>query len=186
MNCRHAGLRTLAAVVGLFLAPAPARAAEPEIAFNVVDGWVDLKLTQDDKPLPGAKVLVLDSRGGKFADGETGPDGSGEFPMPPGTQFRVEVKIGDRTADMILLTQVDGIVVPKSVLLSFGLAPCCRFSSRSATIAEEEQAAPTAKVRDFPVASWLQGTVGVGLAVLGAAILVRHERRARRTSGGGR
>lgn len=174
-------LRTVVLAASVFVVPAVARAAEPEIAFTVVDGWVELKLTQDDNPLPGAKVRVLDSRGGKFADGETGTDGSGEFPMPPGTQFRLEIKVGDRTADMILLTQVDGIVVPKNVLLSFGLTPCCRYSSRSAVATETESPA-TASEHEFTIPRWFQAAAGGGFTILGAAILVRHERRHTRAS----
>ncbi|MFO0805522.1 MAG: hypothetical protein U0791_20655 [Gemmataceae bacterium] len=181
MNWRRAVLRVVVIAANLLRAESDAGAAEPEIAFTVVDGWVELKLTQDDNPLPGAKVRVLDSRGGKFADGETGTDGSGEFPMPPGTQFRVEIKVGDRTADMILLTQVDGIVVPKSVLLSFGLTPCCRYSSRS-TVATETELPATASEREFTIPRWFQAAVGIAFTILGAAILVRRERRHIRAS----
>lgn len=104
----------------------PVAAGEPQVAFVVRDGWVEFTLAQDDKPVPDAQVRVFTTNGHKFAEGETGPGGRGEFPLPPGHSFRVEIKIGDRTADPIMLMPIDDHVVPTNVLLSFGLAPCYR------------------------------------------------------------
>jgi hypothetical protein len=122
----------IAAVVLLTTAfsPASVRAAEPQVAFVVKDGWVEFTLTQDDKPVADAQVRVFTANGHTFGEGETGPQGRGEFPLPPDHSFRVEIKIGDRTADSILLTPIDDHVVPTNVLLSFGLAPCCKVPSR--------------------------------------------------------
>lgn len=109
----------------------PTNAAEPQISFAVKNRWVQFTLTHDDKPVTNGMVRVFDGFGNTFAEGETGTNGQGEFPLPSGHQFRVEIKIGDRAADPIPVTSIGGNrVVPNRVLLSFGLAPCCRIVSR--------------------------------------------------------
>lgn len=122
----------IAAVVPLATAlfASPVAGGEPQVAFAVKDGWVEFTLTRDDKPLADAQVRVFTANGHTFAQGETGPEGRCEFPLPPGPDFRVEIKVGDRNADPIRLTKIDDYVVPTNVLLSFGLAPCCKVPSR--------------------------------------------------------
>lgn len=148
----------------------PVAAGEPQVAFVVKDGWVEFTLAQDDKPVPDAQVRVFTTNGHKFAEGETGPGGRGEFPLPPGHSFRVEIKIGDRTADPILLTPIDDHVVPTNVLLSFGLAPCCKLPSRGTFGTESrDQSQPASVLGSIPI--WVQATGGIAFTILGALIL---------------
>jgi hypothetical protein len=109
----------------------PVKATEPQISFVVKNRWVKFTLTHDETPVTNGMVRVFDGFGNTFAEGETGANGQGEFPLPSGHQFKVEIKIGERTADLIPVTSIGGNrVVPNRVLLSFGLAPCCRIVSR--------------------------------------------------------
>ena len=148
----------------------PVAAGEPQVAFVVKDGWVEFTLAQDDKPVPDAQVRVFTTNGHKFAEGETGPGGRGEFPLPPGHSFRVEIKLGDRTADPILLTPIDNHVVPTNVLLSFGLAPCCKVPSRGMFGTESpDQSRPASPTGSIPI--WLQAAGGIAFTVFGALIL---------------
>lgn len=164
----------IAAVVLLatVFSTAPARAAEPQVAFVVKDGWVEFTLTSDDKPVPDAQVRVFDGQGGKFAEGETGPAGRGEFPLPPGHSFRVEIRIGDRTADPILLTPIDDHVVPTNVLLSFGLAPCCRVPSRGGMFGSGGPDAPnTSRPAPGSIPVWMQVVGSILFTFLGVSII---------------
>ena len=122
----------IAAVVFLatLMFVSPTAAGEPQVAFVVKGDWVELTITHDDQPVTDAQVRVFTTDGYMFEVGETGKAGRGEFPIPPGTELRVEIKIGERNADPIQLTKIDDYVVPTNVLLSFGLAPCCRVPSR--------------------------------------------------------
>ncbi len=101
-------------------------AAEPQVTFALKAGWVDCSVRQDGKPIAGAVIQILDERGVKFAEGETGPGGETAFPMPAGSSCIVEIKTGERTADPIRLIKSDGGVEPARVLLSYGLRPLCR------------------------------------------------------------
>lgn len=162
----------IAAVVLLATAfsPASVLAAEPRVAFSVKDGWVEFTLTHDDKPVADAQVRMFTTNGHKFAEGETGPGGRGEFPLPPGHSFRIEIKVGDRTADPILLTPIDDHVVPTNVLLSFGLAPCCKVPSRGTFGTESPgQSRPASPPGSIPI--WLQAAGGIAFIILGALIL---------------
>ena len=157
----------------------PVAAGEPQVAFVVKDGWVEFTLAQDDKPVPDAQVRVFTTNGHKFADGETGPGGRGLFPLPRGHFFLVEIKIGDRTADPILLTPIDNHVVPTNVLLSFGLAPCCKVPSRG-MFGSEVQDAPTTSPTatspgSFPI--WAQVVCSVLFTALGISIIWMSRRR---------
>lgn len=163
----------------------PALATEPQVAFVVKDGWVEFSLTHDDNPVADAQVRVFTPNGYQFAEGETGLEGRGAFPLPPGQSFRIEIKIGDRTADPILLTPIDDHVVPTNVLLSFGLAPCCKVPSRGASGTESsDQSRPALPTGSIPI--WLQAAGGIAFTVFGALILwgaaatrptVPHQRR---------
>lgn len=164
----------IAAVALLTLAfCAATRAGEPQVAFALKGGWVKFTVTQDDKPVPDAVVRVFNAQGAEFAEGESGPSGRGQFPQPPDGMFRVEIKVQNRTADPIALTPVDGAIVPTNVLLSFGLAPCCRAPSRTAL--SPDPPPPTVSRDTLPV--WMSAGVGVAFTLLGAIILVRSVRK---------
>ena len=106
------------------------KASGPPISYAVKNRWIQFTLTHDDKPVTNGMVRVFDGFGNNFAEGETGTNGQGEFPLPSGHQFRVEIKIGDRAADPIPVTSNGGNrIVPERRRLSFGLAPCCRTVS---------------------------------------------------------
>jgi len=101
---------------------------EGQIAFEVKKGWVSFTLTKEGKGIPDALVEALDEDGVKFAEGTTGSKGQGQFPLPKGHQIKVEVKIGERSANTIVLTRIgDSSVVPQEVLLSYGSKPCCKW-----------------------------------------------------------
>ncbi|MBA4189880.1 MAG: hypothetical protein C0467_18000 [Planctomycetaceae bacterium] len=153
------------------IASSSAKAVEPQAAFVVSDGWVSFTLTRDDKPVPDAVVRVYDEQGRMFGEGETGSEGRGEFPLPRGNLFRVEIKIGDRTADMIPLTKVEDRVVPSTVLLSFGLAPCCRFETKATGYGTIRQGTP-ADATLIPPSIWVKAGGGIILTLLGAAVIV--------------
>jgi hypothetical protein len=162
----------IAAVVLLATAfsPASVLAAEPQVSFGVKDGWVEFTLTHDDKPVADAQVRVFTTNGHQFAEGETGPGGRGEFPLPTDHSFRVEIKIGDHTADPILLTPIDDHVVPTNVLLSFGLAPCCKVPSRGTFGSESrDQSQPASPPGSFPI--WAQVVCSVLFTALGVSII---------------
>jgi hypothetical protein len=165
----------IAAVVLLATAcrPAVAHAAEPQVAFVVADGWVEFALTQDGRPVAGAQVRVFAATGHRYADGETGPEGRGVFPLPPGPSFRVEIKLGDRTADPILLTPVGDHVVPTEVLLSFGLAPCCKVPSRAGAFGAggADPGLPDRPETTGSLPVWVRAAGGVAFTVLGVVIL---------------
>jgi hypothetical protein len=150
---------------------ASCRAAEPQVAFAVKTGWLEFTLRQNGEPVPDATVLVFDEDGRQFAEGETGDQGRGQFPLPRGQAFHVEIKLGGRTADPIRLRRSgDGkSVVPANVLLSFGLRPCCRVVPRSERV-EAQEPAPAPFASPLPV--WLQGAVGMSFLLLGTAVLV--------------
>lgn len=139
------------AVLAALLAPDPCRAAEPRASFTVDAGWVNFRLTRDGEPISDARIKVLDARGEQFATGETGKDGDGSFPLPTGPCCIVEFEVGGKTADPIRLTPRDGGVFPREVLLSFGLAPCCRAPSRGGALYGE----PTPDAPGDAMPRWL-------------------------------
>jgi len=153
------------------MASSEAAAAEPQVSFVVKDGWVPFTLTRGDIPVPDATVRVYDAQGSMFGEGETGSEGRGEFPLPRGDLFRVEIKIGDRTADMIQLTKVEDRVVPSSVLLSFGLAPCCRVATKATGSGTVRQGTPEDATL-IPPSIWVKAGGGIILTLLGAAVIV--------------
>jgi hypothetical protein len=145
----------------------PAKATEPQVAFAVNDGWIAFTLSHDEKPVANAKVRVLDTRGAVFAEGEPGPEGRGEFPMPPSRYFLVEIKVGERTADPILLTKRGSGVAPDSVLLSFGLHPCCR-------VVPARAGAGTPERNPTPSSSWWPVVTGAFILLcLTTAVVLR-------------
>ena len=171
MNRTRIRLAAAVFLTVVLLAPAPAHADDAQVAFNVKDGWVEMTLTRDAEPIPDVRIKVFDHRGGKFAEGETGPLGRGEFPLPPGDSLMIEFTVGDRTADPIRLSKVDDRVVPTRVLLSYGLSPCCKVPKRvldaSPGDSGSESAAPTPG--SLPV--WVQVAGSVAFALVGLTLL---------------
>ncbi len=130
------------------------------------DGWIAFSLTHDEKPVVNAKVRVLDTRNGVFAEGEPEPEGRGKFPMPLSRYFLVEAKVGERFADPILLTKGGNSVAPDTVLLSFGLRPCCRtITTRAGTYTPERNSTPGSSW-------WPLVTGAVGLFCLTTAVVL--------------
>lgn len=171
----------LPAVIALAACAVAAPAAEPTVAFAVKDGWVSLALTGADGPIADAQVEVYTAAGHRFAEGETGADGRGEFPLPPGPHCRVEIRIGDRRADSIRLTRTGDRLAPSNVLLSFGLAPCCRIPSGSAARADRSATGPLSGASDLtPLASQITGGLVCVLAGLGLIASARSSPPGRR------
>lgn len=112
-------------------------ASEPQIAFTLEDGWVSFTLTRDGQPVPNARVIVFNRYGGKHAEGETGAEGGGIFPMPRDPECWVEVTVGDRIAERIRLQLIKDRVIPSPVLLRFEILPCCRLPTANAEAASE-------------------------------------------------
>ena len=166
----------LPAFVAMMLSATTVLTAEPQISFAVKNRWVQFTLTHDDKPVTNGMVRVFDSFGNTFAEGETGTNGQGEFPLPSGHQFRVEIKIGDRAADPIPVTSIGGNrIVPERVLLSFGLAPCCRIVSRGlverATTVIEPPPEPVHH-KESSSTSWLPAAGALFLLVAGTTLIL--------------
>jgi hypothetical protein len=140
-------------------------AGPAQIAFSVTDGWVEFTVRQDGEPVSDALVAVFDAHGRKFASGETGTDGRGTFPLPSGPSLAVEIKIIERVADPILLTSVDGALLPSEVLLSFGAKQCCRRPQKE----NQETSEMTGSLR--PIGLWLLsgGSLCLLLSMVAAA-----------------
>jgi hypothetical protein len=107
-----------------------ATALEPQVAFKVRKGFVELQLQKEGHPVPNAAITVRDHLGGIFAEGETGAKGEGSFPLPKSPSFSLEFRVEGRLSQPITLTLVGGEVVPMEVLLNFELRACCRIPSR--------------------------------------------------------
>jgi hypothetical protein len=101
-------------------------ASEMHALFSFKDGWVEFSLRKDGRPFANATIQIIDEKGVKFGEGETGEEGETSFPLPSGSSFVVEIKAGQRTADPIRLFKSESGVEPARVLLSYGLRPCCR------------------------------------------------------------
>ncbi len=166
MSLLQMGLGQMILVLTVSGFPSLSQAGEPQIAFTVANDWVDCRLQQDGVAIPGAIVQITDERGKKFAEGITGENGDGTFPLPHLPRFIVIVKIGDRVADPIRLTRIDTQVVPTEVLLSFGLRPCCS----AVAMKNGERIYPTE-----PIPSWLPAIGAAGIVfvmfVVGMLIL---------------
>lgn len=157
--------------LALLIAVAPCRGEEPQVAFVLKDGWVELVLRQHGKPLADARMQVTDERGRNFAQGETGKDGEAGFPLPRGNSFIVEFKTGERMADPIRLARVDDEVQPARVLLSYGLRPCCRFKGRpEAVIEPTETEVPAAPVVS-PTWLWI-AALPIGIALVAVLLFM--------------
>lgn len=161
-----------ASVLTLALA-ARGHGSEPQVVFQVKDGWVEFTVRHDGEPCAEATVNVLDQAGKKFAEGETGLDGQGVFPLPAGSFFIVEFKVGKRTADPVPLRRTRDGVEPSRVLLSYGLLPCCRIL-RPAEPKKTSAEAPAAAVADQPwPLTWILAAGGIFGLFLTLMLLVR-------------
>ena len=155
-----------------------AAADEPRAAFALKDGWVELALQQDGKPVADASVQIIDDKGQPFGDGETGPSGQASFPAPRGASFTLEIKAAGRTSDPIRLYMMDQRLEPARVLLSYGLRPCCRFKSQSDTPTEPApETTPTEPAPSLTKRVLLVAILG-GVPLLAAIFFVQKRRRA--------
>jgi hypothetical protein len=139
-------------------------AAEPEARFQRSNGFAQLKLTQNGKPVVGATVRARDITTFPFAEGATDRDGAADFPIPRGPGFIVEFTIGDRTSDPIWLQTTGNSLEPEAVLLSFGLHPCCRMADVAASPASPARAVASPGFAAFGF--W--GRLSVALVLLGS------------------
>lgn len=127
MRMPYIGCTTILLALGFCGAAA---ALEPQVAFKVRKGFLELELQKEGKPVPNAAITVRDNLGGIFAEGETGPKGEGSFPLPKSPSFSLEFRVDGRLSQPVTLTMVGGEVVPMEVLLNFELRACCRIPSR--------------------------------------------------------
>jgi len=159
---------TLAVVplAGILLLADSCCSAEPQAAFTVKEKWVSFHLTRNGVPLVGARMEVFSENGQPFASGEPGPDGRGEFPLPPGSSFLVLIETGGRSADPIILTHGTDGLYPSEVQLSFGLCQCCRLGSHCKGMHAGEE-----RVREASSdPSWFFTLSLVGFACLASSI----------------
>ncbi|MEZ6143543.1 MAG: SpaA isopeptide-forming pilin-related protein [Zavarzinella sp.] len=161
----------------LFMGNMPISASEPHVAFTVKDGWVEMAISHDANPVPEATFQIYSSNAQLFAEGETGKEGRAEFPLPPGPYFRVELKIDGRNADSIQLTKIEDYVVPARVLLSFGIAPCCKVPDRTAD-GDRSSAPATENSSLFPFSlpMWVRACGAISLTIIGAYMLLGSRR----------
>lgn len=168
----------MSAVAGLILLCHLSTAAEPRVAFSVKDGWVELVMKQDGKPVADAVVLIHDDRGQSFGEGQTDENGEATFPQPRGESFVVEIKSGSEMADPVRLLNVDSGVEPSRVLLSYGLRACCRFKDEGGEAVlvplTRWTPAPTLVPGESNRWMWLVGGVVVFIAVGGLAACARR------------
>lgn len=168
---RRVGWSIIVVLVGCGLSVA----SEPDVVFTVKDGWLSFVVTHDEKPVPNAQIQVYDHQGTKFAEGDSDAQGRGEFPLPPGPHFVMEFRVEQRTSDPITVTKLPGDqLAPARVLLSFGLAPCCRVPARVPSELDEWEAAQERRAQAWR--TW--GRVGGAglLAAIGVVLIVRSRR----------
>src|SRR4051812_21690912 len=109
-------MRPIFFLAAFVLSASPLSAQEPEVSLGVKAGWLHFALTtREGQAVKDSPVAVYDLKGQKIAEGDSGEDGQGEFPLPPGGRAIVEFKIGKRLADPILLKYGPGGVFPERV-----------------------------------------------------------------------
>ena len=140
-----------------------AHAAKPEVSFALDKGWVEFRVEIDGAPVDGATVEVFDAVGAPFGNGETGKNGEGTFPAPPGRTCRLAVTVNGKACDSVLLL-FDGpaSVRPARVQLTFGDRSCCKTTGHALSSFAEEEPPPS------PI--WPYAAIGGGC--LAAALLV--------------
>jgi peroxiredoxin len=156
------------ALVLVFAGACCCQAREPDVSFQVKDGWVEFAVQQDGQPCSDVSIHVIDERGMSFARGETGGEGQGVFPLPPGPSFIIELKTGARTADLVCLRKIGDRLEPARLLLSYGLLPCCKSPVReTATKTSVEDASSPQQSSDWLLfaAAILGLLCGMGLGV---------------------
>lgn len=173
-SCIRLWLTGVLVAVGL---DAPCDAGEPQVAFTLKAGWVDVVVRQDGKPL-GVSIQLLDERGVTFAAGETGSGGETAFPMPPGSFCTVEIKTGEKTADPIRLHKTDHGVEPGRVLLSYGLQPCCRSKLiKPEPIIAGYPVEPSAEANRSSALHWAKLTLAIVIGVIAVAVQIWRVKR---------
>jgi hypothetical protein len=133
---------------------------QAEVTVEQRKGWIQFRIEHQGQPVPGALVEIWDDSQSKFAEGTTGTNGEGQFPMPTTRQFKMEVKIQDKSANSILLTRIDDEIVPKRTLLAYGTKPCCKVPR----LGLDESEASSWSVDFFP--AWAQMS-GIALVLCG-------------------
>lgn len=139
--------------------------AEAQISFQTKKGWISFTLEKEGAPVADALVQILDENGAVFAEGTTGEKGQGQFPLPTGEQIKVEVKIGERSADTIVLTRSGDKVFPEEVLLSYGSKPCCKVVFLAGNGEGDIDLLSRLEAMGIPV--WLQLLAGTSLIIAG-------------------
>jgi hypothetical protein len=157
-------------------------AGEPQAEFALKAGWVECTVEGEGKPLADALIRILDEKGSNFAEGETDERGQGQFPVPEGKWFTVEIKTGKRTADPIRLSKTGAGIEPARVLLSYGLRPCCRVLLRRDAVKSEAAVEKSSAASDAMPIWLLAGTTGGALLCAVAIVLVASRRSSIRPS----
>lgn len=151
----------LAALVCMAASPAladDAPAPNPPIArFELEDGWVNVSLERDGKPVPNARMKVLVDKGAfdkqLWAEGELEDVGRGTFPRPPGKYCQVVFDLGDGPVAPIPLNFLSDGLVPTESPVRDGKSVCCLVPSRGT------------KAEDVDGPNWREPVV-IGVAVL--------------------
>ncbi len=149
----------------VFLGCQGLQGAEAQISFQTKKGWIAFTLEKEGAPVADALVQILDESGAVFAEGTTGAKGQGQFPLPTWEQIKVEVKIGERSADTVVLTRNGDKVFPDEVLLSYGSKPCCKIVFLGTGSEGEIDLLSRLEAMGIPI--WLQLLAGASLIVGG-------------------
>ena len=164
-------LRSGLAILLLF-AGSSLRAAEPQAAFTLVKGELEIRVEQDGVGVKDASVRVIDFAGQTLAEGECDEEGRGSFPLPARSAYMVGVTIpGKKKESDIIILRSDGkAITPARVLLSFS-KPCCRvvFSSQAATEPTPEAESPRSERTSI---AWIMlGVSGVCMVTAGMMLM---------------
>jgi hypothetical protein len=146
---------------------------EPQATFALKNGWVEVTLRKDGRPVANATIEITNQNGRNDGGGETDDEGFAAFPLPPGHSFIVEIKAGDRTADPIRLFKSDaGGVEPACVLLSYGLRPCCRSIKPPSQTLTADEPAETPPAIEEPTSWHLVVPMCAGFSIAAVAMFM--------------
>lgn len=168
----------IAGFVCVLAAPAVAEdppAPNPPIArFELEDGWVNVRLERDGKPVPNAKLKVLLDKGDfskqVWAEGDLEDVGIGTFPVPPAKYCQVVFDLGDGPVAPIPLNFLKDGLVPTESPVRDGKSVCCLLPLRERK--PEDQEGPT----------WREPLlIGAAVLVVNGAIIGWVLRRVRQT-----
>lgn len=157
--------RVLIGLIALVATVAPSAGEDapslPTATFEVEDGWVNVRLQRDGKPVPNTRLKVLVERQ-LWAEGEMGDEGLGTFPRPRGMYCQLVFDMGAGPAAPIPLNFLpDGTLVPTESPVRDGTAACCvkPASALTSSVPSDSSEAPTPP--------WWQGRWQIAAAVLG-------------------